>query len=179
MWFVLHKPRFSESSFQWEIQQNFFLNSGLLTLNFSQWVSCQAGWEQTGWLRETAQMMKCIISFLMDAKGLFEGLGGILKAWLWLHSLCPRQWNTISVQMFKVFGRSGASSPLPLIWVGNALAGTVCFLCVCGLNCRFTYISDNPPLPPPLLLSPHFFPCPRSFRMVSLRKDNSQSHTVP
>lgn len=65
--------------------------------------------------------------FLMDVRDLFEGLGGILKAWLWLGLLCPRQWNTISVQMFKVFGCAGASSPLPFIWVGNALAGTVCF----------------------------------------------------
>lgn len=36
-------------------------------------------------------MMKCIMGFLMDVKGPFEGLGGILKAWLWLRALCPRQ----------------------------------------------------------------------------------------
>lgn len=38
--------------------------------------------------------------------------------------------------------------PLPLILRGNALAGTVCFPCVCGFNCRFAYISD-----PHLLIS--------------------------
>lgn len=93
--------------------------------------------------------------FLMDVRDLFEGLGGILKAWLWLGLLCPRQWNTISVQMFKVFGCAGASSPLPFIWVGNALAGTVCFsVSVVWTVDSLIHLSLPPPLrPPPLPLS--------------------------
>lgn len=48
----------------------------------------------------------------MDMKVLFEELKELLKKKTLL--LCPRQGNTIGVQMFKVWSRAGASSLLSL-----------------------------------------------------------------
>lgn len=117
----------------------------------------QVGWKRERQLRWWMAVWRGFFFLFFFLRVCLKGLGGILKACLWPSSLCPRQRNTISVQMFKVFGRAGACSPLPLIRGGNALAGSVCFLSVCGLNCRFTYISDphlslSPSHPPSLLV---------------------------
>lgn len=50
----------------------------------------------------------------MDMRLVFEELKEVLKICLLPCLLCPRQRNTIGVQMFKVFGRAGASRLLSL-----------------------------------------------------------------
>lgn len=107
--------------------------------------------KQVGWWRE---MMKCIV-----VRFFFFFFGGY-EAVLWR---AQRTLKNVSVVMPAVsqtekhnrradvqgvWPRWSLEPPLPLILRGNALAGTVCFPCVCGLNCRFTYISD-----PRLLIS--------------------------
>lgn len=151
-----------------EIQQNFFFLLLAFIKHFSEGLSCQARWEQTGRLRGSCSNAE------VPSDGC-EGSEESVKAWRWpplAVSQTPK--HTMSVQMFKVFGFSGASSLLLLIWVGNASAEAVCFLCVCGLNCRFTYISDPlsvlPLLLPMCFFPSFFFPHPRSFQMGSWRR---------
>lgn len=87
--------------------------------------------------------------FLLDLRLLFEELKELLKnVSVAMLAVSQTEKHNRRADVQSVWPRWSLEPPLPLILRGNALAGTVCFPCVCGLNCRFTYISD-----PHLLIS--------------------------
>lgn len=119
----------------------------------------------------------------------FDGCeGSVWRAWRNLESLAVA--GPAVSQTVKHNKRADVQSvwlrwslqPSPVHLSRKCFSWNCLFLCVCGLNCRFTYISLSLLLFVLLLslsLSSNLFPCHRSFQMVSWRKDSSQINTVP